>query len=113
MDYPVKRLHEELEIDNLSVIRQKSTLKMVYRGLKNKGPTSLNNMFNFYTHARSLRSENQLLLLPPKTRLKYTERDISFRGCLYRNPVPIETKQSENLESFKHKINKHGTNAIT
>ena len=59
LDYQLNRLHNKLKIDTLAVARQKSTLKMVYRGLSNSGPPSLNSMFCKYTPARTLRSDNQ------------------------------------------------------
>ena len=70
IEYPVIKLHDELEIDFLSDARRKSTLKMVYRGVHNQGPYELNNIFEFYRPNRHLRSERQDLLLPPKTRTK-------------------------------------------
>ena len=113
MDYPLSRLHNELEIDTLEVCRQKSTLKMVYRGLNDLGPPSLNSIFKTYIPTRTLRSENQLLILPPKTNLIFTECDISHRGCIYWNQVPIETKHSTSIDTFKCKLKKYGTEAIT
>ena len=73
MDYPTAHLFSELMIDKLDVARQKSTLKIVYRGVHDQGPDNLNELFNIYTPGRHLRSENQLLLLPPVTRTKFAE----------------------------------------
>ena len=113
MDYPLKRLYEELEIDTLAVSRQKSNLKMVFRGLSNSGPPNLNSMFEQYIPAKSLRSENQSLILLAKTNLIFTEWDIAYRGCVYWNQVPLETKQSTSIKNFKCKFKKYGTVAIT
>ena len=45
MDYPVKRLHDDLKIDYLNVAREKSVIKMVYRGYHEIGPPILNELF--------------------------------------------------------------------
>ncbi len=72
LEYPVKRLHDELEIDFLEVSRKKSTLKLVYRGANNIGPAVLNKLFNKYSPTRHLRSEEQNSIIIPKTRLKFS-----------------------------------------
>ena len=112
-DFPTERLHTELEIDTLAISRQKSTLKMVFRGLVNSGPPELNSLFEAYVPSRSLRSESQLLILSPKTNLQFKEWDIAIRGCIYWNQVPFETKQCTSIEQFKTKLKKQGTEAIT
>ena len=108
-DYPTKQLHDDLEIDNLSTSRMKSTLKVVHRGIHNQGPDNLNNLFVVYTPGRALRSESLSLLLPPRTRLKHSENDIAFRGCLYWNQITIELRQEIRTESFKSRLKPYGT----
>ena len=49
-DHPTQPLHDELEVDYLAVCRQKSSLKMVFRGLMNAGPPELNNIFTYCFH---------------------------------------------------------------
>ena len=44
-DYSTTRLHNELEIEGLSVCRKKSSIKMVYRGYHGLRPDILNKLF--------------------------------------------------------------------
>ena len=60
-----------LPFDDLKTYREKSTLKIVHRGLHNQGLSSLNEMFEFYEPTRSLRSENKCMILPPKSHTKF------------------------------------------
>ncbi len=107
-DYPTVRLHNDLEIDNLATAHQKSTLKIVFRAQSNTGPQNLNNMFTIYQPTQQLRSANEKLILPPKTRTKFAEYDIAYRGCQYWNPMPIEGKLIETLDQFKKYLKTYG-----
>ena len=111
-DYSTKQLHEDLEIDTLSISRMKSTLKVVHRGVHNLGPTSLNNLFEIYTPGRALRSENLCLLLPPRSKLKQSENDIAIRGCHYWNDIILELRQEVKTETFKNALKTYGTNYL-
>ena len=112
IDTNLHRLYDELKIDNLTVARQKSTIKMVFRGYKDQGPPRLNHMFQNYIPSRNLRSENSMLILPPPRKLKMSERDIAVRGCQYWNPVPMETKACQDLKVLKTKLKPYGIAAI-
>ena len=101
-----------MEIDNLTTARRKSTIKMVYRGYTKTGPPELNSMFAQYLPNRSLRSEDQMLILPPVSKLKFTDRDIAVRGCNYWNPLPLSTKSNKDLKELKLKLKKYGTTMI-
>ena len=63
-EYPVQKLHDELQIDYLNVTRKKSTLKIVYRGLNGLGPTNLNKMFTSGIPWRNCMSINDNPILP-------------------------------------------------
>ena len=76
------------------------TLKVVYRGVTDDGPPELNNLFNIYQPNRTLRSQDQMLLLLPKTRLIVTEKDIAVRGCKYSNPIRNSINNSSNMIDF-------------
>ena len=108
IEYPMTRLRAELEIpvDDLELIRKKSTLKMVYRGLNNQGPPKFNNLFNEYIPARSLWSEANCLIQPPVRRLKFTENDIAISGCQYWNPLDVNLKRCPSLDMFKSELKK-------
>ena len=112
IDTALCRLHDELQLDNLTVARQKSTLKMVFRGYSNQGPPHLNKMFENYISARNLRSENCMLILPPSRKLKFSERDIAVRGCHYWNPLPRQTKENQDLRDLISKLKPYGTGAL-
>ena len=53
---------------------------MVFRGVIHSGPPELNDDFELYLPNRTLRSEIQFLLLPPRSELVYTENDIVTLG---------------------------------
>ncbi len=113
IDTAMYRIHDELLLDDLTVSRRKSTLKMVYRGYSNQGPPHLNKMFENYIPSRNLRSENQLLILPPPRKHKFSERDIAVRGCNYWNPLPSTTKINKNLMDLKNKLKVYGVSALS
>ena len=81
--YPTRNVYSSLELDTLDVSRIRSTLKLVYRGVNHLGPPDLNEMFTLYKPTCSLRLENQMLLLPPKTSTVFATNDIAVRGCNY------------------------------
>ena len=109
IEYQTAKLHDELEIDYLSDTHKKSTLKMVYRGVHNEGPSKLNNMFEIYMPNRHLRSESQYLLLPPKMRTKFGEHNIDVRGCVYWNEISLDKRQITSLDSFKSQLKGYKT----
>ncbi len=100
-DYSTKRLHTDLGIEMLDKSRLKSTVKMVFRGVHNQGPAQLNSMFNIYTRNRTLRSESQNLLLPPKCKTVLGDKDISVRGCIYWKQIEYNIHPIETLDEFK------------
>ncbi len=108
LEYPVSRLHDELKIDFLEDSRKKSTLKMVYRGVNNIGPPVLNKLFEKYQPSRHLRSEKLNSVIIPKTRLKFSERDIAVRGGMYWNDTSIVITESESLEILKSRLKSYG-----
>ena len=66
-------------------------------------------MFNFYITTRALRSESHKKLLAKRTKLKYSENDIAYRGCLYWNQVKLEVKELDNTDAFKYQLKPYGT----
>ena len=73
-DYPVQKLHDEIEIDYLCESRKKSSLKIVHRGLRINGPAGLNNLFNYYEPSHS----------------SFGEQTLAIRGSKYWNSVDID-----------------------
>ena len=108
LEYPVKRLHDELEIDFLGDIRKKSTIKLVYRGVNNMGPEFLNNNFNEYVPNRPLRSASKCQVAVPKTKLHFSDRDICVRGGIYWNDTSEIYTKSDSLEILKTRLKKYG-----
>ena len=108
LEYPVKRLHDELEIDFLEDIRKKSTLKRVYRGVNNLGPSMLNESFTEYIPDRPLRSADQHLVTIPRTNLQFCDRDICISWGLYWNSTSEVFTQSEYLDILKKQLKKYG-----
>ena len=108
-DYPTARLHDELKIEYLAHTRQKSTIKMTFRGIHDLGPPKMNDLFEIYKPARSLRSEDKMLLLPPRTETKITENDMAVRGCYYWSFLDEKYKQHTSIDKFKLALKPYGT----
>ncbi len=113
MEYSTKQLHDSLGIDDLNTCRMKSTIKVIHRGLQNQGPPSLNELFTYYKAPRSLRSEDQFMILPPKSRTKFRDNDIQIRGSTYWNVIPKGLKMTENIDAFKESLKPYGRDNIT
>ncbi len=97
-------LHDTLEVNTLKTCRRMSTLKKIYRGLKGLGSPGLNKMLDPYVPNHRLHCENQLFILPPKTKLKTGEKDIAIRGSYYWNKVPLGTKTIETIDQSKSQL---------
>ena len=69
-------------------------------------------MFNLYQPTRSLRYENQMLLLPPKN-TKSCDKDIAIRGCYYWNDLPGNIKAADSIDCFKTYLKVYGQDIIT
>ena len=103
-DYSATLLHNELEIEELSACRRKSAIKMVDRGYKGLGPDILNKLFIPYKPSRSLRSENQNLIQPPKVNTTFATNNLAYRGCYYWNELNTELKDAASLSILKNSL---------
>ena len=108
LEYPTKRLHDELNIDYLEVTRKKSTLKVVYRGVNELGPPILNNLFSAYLPNRPLRSEKHNRVRITKTKTCLADRDIAIRGGCYWNDTDEEITSAETLNILKTRLKIYG-----
>ncbi len=107
LEYAIVKFHDELEIDYLETTHRKSTLKMVYRGLTNSGPASLNQIFEIHIPGRTLKSENESLILPPFThKIRWKRHQMGFE---YWNPLPTQAKTIATLNEFKSDLKPYGT----
>ncbi len=103
-DYSATLLHNQLEIEELSEFRKKSSIKMVYKGFNGLGPDILNKLFTPYKPSRSLRSENQKLILPPKVNTAFATNNFAYRGCFYWNDLSNDLKNSASLSILKNSL---------
>jgi hypothetical protein len=80
-------------------------LVLVFKSLNGLGPQYLTELLDAYVPTRSLRSQDQLLLLIPKTRL-ITAGDRAFRvaGPKLWNVLPNDVRSAKSLVTFKSKL---------
>ena len=83
-------------------------LLLTYKTLHDQGPLYLKELLVPYKPSRSLRSQDQLLLLKPQTRLKtYGDCSFSYAAPLLWNKLPITVRQSLTVTVFKKKLKTH------
>ena len=82
---------------------------MMFRGIHDLGPPKMNELFEIYKPTRSLRSEDKMLLLPPRTKTKFAENDMTVRGCCYWNLLDEKYKQHTSIDKFKLAIKPYGS----
>ena len=76
-------------------------LLLVFKCIHGEGPAYLASMLEEYCPSRSLRSADQSRLVEPRIHKKYGERAFSVAGPKLWNDLPIKTKMSETVDSFK------------
>ena len=80
-------------------------LLYIFKAQHNLAPTYLSNLIEPYTKPRSLRSESQLLLKTPRSRLKSAgDRAFCVIGPKLWNYLPIHLKKAESLNEFKTEL---------
>ena len=83
-------------------------LLLTYKSLNDLAPPYLLDLLQPYESCRALRSENQMNLKVPKTRLKsYGDRAFSHAAPKLWNKLPLEIKSASTLELFKSKLKTH------
>ena len=83
-------------------------LLLTYKSLNNLAPPYLLDLLQPYESTRALRSDNQLNLKIPKTRLKsYGDRAFSHAAPTLWNKLPLEIKSASSLDLFKSKLKTH------
>ena len=106
---PSNQLHKSLELDILEIVRIKSTLKIVYRGVHSPGSPDLNFMFEIYKPTRPLRSDTKSLLLQPQTKTLFAQNDIATRGSKYWNFTNQGLKETPTLDQYKLRLKKYSS----
>ena len=77
-------------------------LLYVFKAQHSLAPAYLSNLIQPYTNQRSLRSESQMLLKIPRSRLKTAgDRAFNVIGPKLWNLLPIDLKQTKSLNVFK------------
>ena len=80
-------------------------LLYVFKAQHNLSPAYLSNLIQPYTKPRSLRSESQMLLKTPRSRLKTAgDRAFCVIGPKLWNYLPIPLKKAESLNEFKTEL---------
>ena len=83
-------------------------LLLVFKGLNGLAPQYLTELLDLYVPARTLRSSGQVLLVPPKTKLK-TKGDRAFMAAAPRlwNSLPEHIRSASSVEVFKSFLKTH------
>ena len=77
-------------------------LMLTYKCLNDLAPPYLSELLEEYVPTRSLRSESQLNLKIPKTRLKsYSDRAVCHIAPVLWNDLPLAIKTASSLDIFK------------
>ena len=83
-------------------------LLLTFRSQHGSAPAYLSDLVRPYKQSRSLRSSSQMLLSFPNTKLKmYGQRSFMYAAAYEWNSLPLEIKQSENVDVFKSKLKTH------
>ena len=83
-------------------------LLLVYKGIHNLAPLYISELVRAKTYSRSLRSASKKILEVKRTNTKtYGDRAFSVAGPKLWNELPIEIKNSSNVNSFKRKLKTH------
>ena len=82
---------------------------LVFKALKGIAPSYLNGMLQPKPTSRySLRSNNENLLIIPRTRCKtFGDRAFVVAGPQMWNNLPLHIRETENLNNFKNKLKTH------
>ncbi len=65
-------------------------------------------MFDINTPRRPLRSENKLLLLPPRTNTIFATNNIAVQGFNYWNHTTLDLKQTPTMNQYKYNLKPYG-----
>ena len=80
-------------------------LILTYRAVNGSGPRYTMELCEPHSSQRSLRSNRQRLLKPPKTKLKtYGDRAFASSAPSLWNNLPLNIREIENFETFKTNI---------
>ena len=83
-------------------------LLYVFKALKQVAPLYLQELVTLYRPARTLRSENNMLLVNPSVRTKtYGERRFDKSAAVLWNDLPYELRATETVIAFKKKLKTH------
>ena len=81
---------------------------LIFKALNGLGPKYLSELLTPYAPKRTLRSQDQLLLQIPRSRLKTAgDRAFSIAGPNLWNTLPFDVRDSQTLNQFKTKLKTH------
>ena len=82
---------------------------MMYKSLNNLAPDYMMDLFNKVSesHSRNLRSVENDLLMIPFSKTRYYDRSFAIQGAKQWNSLPIDIRNAQSLDSFKHNVKLH------
>ena len=84
---------------------QFKVLVQVYRATHDQAPSYICDMVQCYQPGKSLRSQDQNLLVVPKTKkVNYGDRAFSTAGPVLWNALPLDVRCSETLVTFRKRL---------
>ena len=83
-------------------------LLLTFKCLIGKAPLYLQELLEVSIQSRSLRSNDQRLLVCPKSKfVKYGDRSFRIAGPTLWNKLPLKIRMSESVEQFKSQLKTH------
>ena len=81
---------------------------LVYKGLNGLAPTYIADLLSYRKYIRALRSASQSFLKITRMNTKsYGDRAFSVSGPKLRNGLPLQIRESRNINSFKTALKTH------
>ena len=87
---------------------QYKILLITFKALNDLAPSYISELVRVYSPSKALRSQDEFLLDPPKTKLKtYGDRSFEAASAKEWNLLPLHIKLSSSLQTFKTNLKTH------
>ena len=106
---PSKTMFDKLKWLSFPKRIQYHASNMMYKSLNDLAPDYMMDLFNKVSesHSRNLRSVENDLLMIPFSRTRYYDRSFAIQGAKQWNSLPIDIRNAQSLDSFKHNVKLH------
>lgn len=80
---------------------------ITYKALHGMAPAYIMDLLSIYTPARTLRSQNAMLLTVPRSNKRYGDRSFAVAAPTLWNKLPVKLRSSETLDAFCRGLKSH------